>query len=403
MDYLKKWRIIKNLGEGGQGKVYCVSKLNVELEDTCMKSLARLAPRVTSVKERRECFDSFRKSLFELLKLEDPSNQGALKILHKIEDARDANLAKDRIKREIKAMSENIHPNLIRILDVDPDSTWYVSKFYENRTLGDHKDMFKGDFPKALRAIRPLVGGVARLHKSNYVHRDIKPPNIFLDKNNNLLLGDFGLIYFEDAEHTRVSEKYENVGSRDWMPPWAMGMRIEDVRPNFDVFSLGKVLWSMVTGKTVLQLWYFDKDRSNVELLFPKSRGIQFANPLFAKCIVENEGDCMKDAGVLLSEIDDIIKKIEQGVDQVEKSTKKKSLGEIQEKILTTIANYGGEDCTARFLAGAFDMHVTKMEHYLDGMIVHELLSSNITHVGGDWEYSLASKGRTYLVENDLV
>ncbi|GAJ03833.1 unnamed protein product [marine sediment metagenome] len=58
-----------------------------------------------------------------------------------------------------------------KILDVDQDSMWYVSQFYENGTLADNRDIFKGDFVKSLKAIRPLVEAVATLHKKSYVHR----------------------------------------------------------------------------------------------------------------------------------------------------------------------------------------------------------------------------------------
>lgn len=326
MDYSKKWRIIDTLGEGGQGKVYRVSKLNLELEKDCVRSMRGLTGISTSAKQDRDHFDKFRKSLFELLKLEDTSNQGALKVLHKIENARDANLAVERIKREIEAMSENLHPNLIKILESDPDSKWFVSQFYERGTLAHNSDMLKGDFVKSLKAIRPLVEAVSKLHENNYVHRDIKPQNVFLNSNKDLVLGDFGLIYFEDDQRTRISAKYENVGSRDWMPAWAMGMRIDDLKPTFDVFSLGKLLWSMVSGKAILQLWYFRRDKFNVEKMFPNSWGIKYANPLFEKCIVEDEGDCIQDAGVLLAEIDEVLGKIEKGVQMVS-SKQKEDIG----------------------------------------------------------------------------
>ena len=104
--------------------------------------------------------------------------------------------------------------------------------------------------------MRPLVEAVAALHEVKIIHRDIKPDNIFVT-DNGLVLGDFGIAHLEDKDNTRVSETYENVGSRDWMPPWAMGMRLDDVRPTFDVFGLGKVLWSMVSGKSKLRLWYY--------------------------------------------------------------------------------------------------------------------------------------------------
>jgi len=323
-------------------------------------------------------------------------------VLHKFEDSREANLAAERIRREIKAMSENLHSNLMKILDADPDSMWYVSQFYENGTLADNRDMFKGDFVKSLKAIRPLVEAVATLHKKSYVHRDIKPQNVFLNSNNELVLGDFGLIYFEDDQHTRFSATYENVGSRDWMAPWAMGMRIEEVKPIFDVFSLGKLLWSMVSGKQILQLWYFDKNEFNVEKMFPESRTIKFANPLFEKCIVENEEDCMKDATKLISEIDDILKRIKLDAEQTELVKKMKSIGEIPEKILFIIANLGNQGYEARQLAGRVELSVTKTEYYLERMF-HDGLLDRADYTDRESDYFLSQAGRAYLVENNLI
>jgi len=201
--------------------------------------------------------------------------------------------------------------------------SWYVSKFYPNGTLADKIDMFKGNLLEAIKAIRPLVEAVATLHKKGYVHRDIKPQNIFLNSNKDLILGDFGLVYFIDDEHTKISETYENVGSRDWMPPWAMGIRIEEVKPSFDVFSLGKVLWSMISGKRILQFWYFNKKQFNVEKMFPDSRAINFANKLFEKCIVEDEENCLPDAGALLEEIDKILSIIDLNADLIDLNTKR--------------------------------------------------------------------------------
>ena len=86
-----------------------------------------------------------------------------------------------RIKKEIAVMQENLHPNLLKVLDADPDSKWFVSKYYSNETLDKprNRDRFTGDLAKSLRALRPLVQGVSELHKRGIVHRDIKPQNIF--------------------------------------------------------------------------------------------------------------------------------------------------------------------------------------------------------------------------------
>jgi serine/threonine protein kinase len=252
-------------------------------------------------------FELFRKTLGDLIRMEDSSNHGALKVLHDPKFARDPGLAEARIKREIEAMRTVSHPNLLKILDADPDSKWFVSQFYSKGSLDKHLKIYVGDFFKALKALRPLIEGVSELHKMGYVHRDIKPQNVFLDSNNNLILGDFGLIFFTDSDHTRISETFENVGSRDWMPPWAYSMRVEEVKPTFDVFSLGKVLWSMVSGSPVLPLWYFDTEKFDLEKMFPKRPYIKYANLLFKKCVVQYEKDCLRDATALLEEVDRVL------------------------------------------------------------------------------------------------
>ena len=350
MDYSEKWKIIESLGEGGQGKVYRVTDKNMEqsLEKTAANRLRDAASTKFSPKIQLDNFKEFRELFRKLAKLEEPSNQGALKVLHNPEDARDAQLAEERIKREIEAMSENLHPNLIKIIDVDPKYKWYVSEFYPNGHLANKLKMFKGDFFKALKAFRPLVKAVAILHEKGYVHRDIKPQNIFLNSINDLILGDFGLVYFEDPLHKRISATFENVGSRDWMPYWAQGFRIDEVKPSFDVFSLGKLLWAMTSGQPVLQLWYFDRDRFNLEKLFPKSRFIKFANSLFSKCIVEEEKDCIPDAGSLLEEIDQTMSIIELNADRIDKQIKRPckvcGIGKyilLVDENLTQIRNFG--------------------------------------------------------------
>jgi hypothetical protein len=152
-----------------------------------------------------------------------------------------------------------------------------------------------------------LVDGVAKLHTQGMIHRDIKPHNIFISASGELVLGDFGLVFFTDDHRTRLSATLENVGTRDWMPAWAMGIRIEEVKPTFDVFSLGKVLWTMVSGRPFLRLWYWNKPGFNLEEMFPESRFIGFVKRLLAQCVVEREADCFPDANHLLAEIDKML------------------------------------------------------------------------------------------------
>jgi serine/threonine protein kinase len=322
MEYSKKWEIIAELGRGGQGIVYRVFDSSYGIENYIRplmeNSIFGLANTHQSSKKILDGqFDMFKNAILRLIEMQDMNNYKALKVLHSPQDARDFDNAQIRIKNEIKAMAEISHPNLLKILDTDQDSKWFVSQYHPNGTLQDHLQQFVSDFPNALRAFRPLVAGVSELHKKGIVHRDIKPRNVFIDKEGGLVLGDFGLVFFADQNHTRVSGTLENVGSRDWMPAWAMGVRIEDIKPTFDVFSLGKVLWSMVSGLPILRLWYFERDEFNVEKRFPNSPFMHFANSVFAKCIVENEKDCFQDATALLSEVDSILQHIELNADLI--------------------------------------------------------------------------------------
>jgi serine/threonine protein kinase len=324
MDYSEKWEIKRELGKGGQGKVFLVSnKLeNLSVQERIVKSIAQFSSMITYEK-KKENFETFRDAIIRMLELEDAEQKGALKVLHLPKDARDPDLAMERIKREIQAMSDNLHPNLLKIVEVDSDYKWYVSKFYRKGSLAKNRHMFKGDILSSLKAIYPLVEGVAELHKNGYVHRDIKPENIFIDANNQLILGDFGLVYYEDDKKSRFSKTFENVGSRDWMPGWAMSVRIDKVKPTFDVFSLGKVIWSMVSGKPILPLWYYLKEDNDLEKIFPDSPNMRFANDMFAECIIEEEDACLPNASFLLEKISLLINAIEICVEKLDLDIKR--------------------------------------------------------------------------------
>lgn len=243
MQYRERWEEIENIGEGGQGKVIRVldKQKVVQLDlHAFTQAIQRSQQPINS--KIMEDWEKIRKGIAEIVRAENSVNHGALKILHSLDDARNFEDAEERLKHELEAMQQADHPNLLKVEDLNLEEKWFVSKYYPNGTLKDRSGWFTGQVERALTAIRPLVEGVTTLHKKNIVHRDIKPENIFIDENKKLVLGDFGLVFFEDPEHTRLSGTFENVGSTDWMPPWATRMRIEIIKPSFDVFSLGKTI-----------------------------------------------------------------------------------------------------------------------------------------------------------------
>src|SRR5262249_17739392 len=148
--------------------------------------------------------------------------------------------------------------NLLRLMDEKLEEGWLVTEYHANGTLNNKPVLFRGNVGRAIRAIRDLVEGVAALHDAGIVHRDIKPENIFFSSTDHLILGDMGLAFFRNGQETRLTDPFSNVGTRAWMPQWAMNVRVEDLRFTFDVYALGKVLWSMVTGDPQLPTVYRD-------------------------------------------------------------------------------------------------------------------------------------------------
>lgn len=311
-DRQKNWRNIKGLGEGGQGKVFLVEKLNYhnEVVNEVVTSIKKVVATEEAEIINKVAYDLplfFSKFANDL---RNNTHRGALKQLHASGSA-DYRKALERMEKEVTGMEKISHPNIVKILDKNLDAGWFVMEYFEHGPLDRHLHIFRGNVLKSLYAFRKLVKGVAEMHSQKLIHRDIKPQNIYLRSPKELVVGDLGLIFTDEDDTTRVSETYENVGSRDWMPGWAQGKKLELISPAFDVFCLAKVLWAMISGKTKMQLWYYDHDDSNLEKLFPDKEEMPAVNNLLSKCIVQFEKDIkIKNATELLNEINKVIIKV---------------------------------------------------------------------------------------------
>lgn len=309
MAELGKWMLLDEIGGGGQGTVYKAvdtqKAFNAEHTETRIGAMIKgqtrgatygklnnadiavLAAMVKAIAEFDECF-------------------GALKQLkpEAIEKAR------ERMAREIKALSAISHGHLAEILDHDVDQGWFVTRYYKNGPLSKHMDRYKGDAAGALKAVRGVVHALAGMWKNKLVHRDVKPDNIFVADDGRLVLGDLGLVFPLDAEG-RLSSTAESAGTADWMAPWAHGQRLEDISPKVDVFGIGKVLYCMIAGRAKLVFWYHKKKENDLEKLFRERPGMARVNRILNKCIVEEESQCKYDEyAQLLGDIDSAIESI---------------------------------------------------------------------------------------------
>ena len=174
-----------------------------------------------------------------------------------------------------------------------------ATKYCHQGTLERHLSKYKGNAKLALKGFSSLVHTVAELHKGPVVHRDIKPQNIFIGSQDESLLGDFGIVFLPDQPE-RLSLTGKSVGPRDFMPPWVFLDEHPVIKPAFDVYMLGKVLWCMITGKLKLHREDFREPQFDVTKIYPHDPDMHMIDQVLKKCVVPREKDCLPSAQDLL-------------------------------------------------------------------------------------------------------
>lgn len=306
------WVVLEELGRGGQGVVYKAARNVGQWYDGALNALHETSG-VGHGDSKANALDRFMKAVEQRLN-GTWTEMGALKVLHEPTDKDAAyQQALKRAQTMLKVLRSIEHPNIVPLLDYNGSAgDWMVFKYFKNKTLSEQREIFKGDVMGAVSAFRGLVEGVAKLHSNGAIHRDIKPANIFVDDQRQLVLGDLGLVHFEDGR-TRVTETYEKVGTTDFMPTWLISRdRMDQVRTTFDVFALGKILWCLISGERVLRLHYIEEEENDLRKLFSENPAVQIVHEqILAKTVVEHERNCLKDAASLLEVVDSTIARLD--------------------------------------------------------------------------------------------
>jgi serine/threonine protein kinase len=298
------WEPLHLIGKGGQSDVYLVrSPARRTANDSSLQEIHMGV--VTGTPQQ------LAKGIQSFLSPETSSDLGALKIFKHIRPKTAGfppppppNIPLERLKNEIAALNTSL-PGLARLLDSDVEEGWIITEYFPERSLAHHISKYRGDVVAALRAIRPLVQTVAALHARNYVHRDIKPHNVFVH-GDELVLGDFGIVYMPNDG--RVTQPLERVGPRDYMPPWTnLGERDEVVHETTDIYMLGKLLWSLVDGRIRLPYQYQTHPDFDLTRTFQGEPHMYFVNQMLSRSVVEFEKDCTLTANELLQCIDKLI------------------------------------------------------------------------------------------------
>ena len=176
----------------------------------------------------------------------------AIKMPH-IELLRDANF-RLQFQDEARTAAKLDHPNIVRIYRIESiEHTPFIEmELVEGKTLAQLLDEHGRYTPEdALRIIHPVCEALDYAHRKGVIHRDIKPANILVrDDDGRVLVTDFGLAKAtESSFQASLSSSNVVVGTFRYMPPEQANKRLGKLGPAADIYSLGVVLYEMLTGR----------------------------------------------------------------------------------------------------------------------------------------------------------
>ena len=159
--------------------------------------------------------------------------------------------SRERIQREAQTMGRlGSHPHVVTVHDLGEEQgqPYIVTELMgggDVEGVVEKATEHKLDLEDVLRIADQVCQGLEFAHSNSIVHRDLKPGNVWLTEDGRAKLGDFGLAVAVDR--SRLTQAGMMVGTVNYMPPeQAMG---GEVTPQSDLYSLGYMLYEMVTGR----------------------------------------------------------------------------------------------------------------------------------------------------------
>jgi len=153
--------------------------------------------------------------------------------------------------REARALASLDHSNVASVygFEADGDPPFLVMGFVEGDTLARLLRDAPIPAERVLSLARQILAGLAAAHGRGIVHRDLKPGNIMVTHTGAVKIVDFGLA--GTTEETKLTPEGYVVGTPAYMAPeQALGV---EATPRSDLFSLGLVLYELLTGKRPFQ------------------------------------------------------------------------------------------------------------------------------------------------------
>jgi serine/threonine protein kinase/Tfp pilus assembly protein PilF len=170
-----------------------------------------------------------------------------------------------RFEAERQALALMDHPNIARVLDAGSTQAgrpFFVMELVRGVKITDYCDQNKLPLPDRLNLFMQVCHAIQHAHQKGIIHRDIKPSNILTTVQDNTAVPkviDFGIAKAamgqQLAAQTLVTASGEFLGTPTYMSPEQIDLNAADIDTRADIYSLGVLLYEMLTGKTPFEHW----------------------------------------------------------------------------------------------------------------------------------------------------
>ncbi|MCI0710874.1 MAG: protein kinase [Chloroflexi bacterium] len=153
-----------------------------------------------------------------------------------------------RFEAEAHLVARLEHMNIVPLHDYwrEPDGAFLVMRYMRGGSLRNALLERKLTLNATVRIMEQITSALGLAHRNNVIHRDLKPANILLDEDGNAYLSDFGIAKDLTKIEEGLTAADKIIGSPDYLSPEQA--RGEDVSRRADIYSLGIVLYELLTG-----------------------------------------------------------------------------------------------------------------------------------------------------------
>lgn len=159
-----------------------------------------------------------------------------------------------RFRAEAEAAARLDHPNIVPVYEVGEieGQPYFSMKFVAGTTLA--RRLAEGPLPprEAAAILLPVARAIHFAHRQGLLHRDLKPSNILIDEEGQPHVTDFGLAK-RTTDTTGLTHTGAIIGTPSYMAPEQVGGNRGEIGPTSDVYSLGSILYQMLTGRPPFQ------------------------------------------------------------------------------------------------------------------------------------------------------